>query len=188
VAAERDDRTVAIAPFYVESGIIYFVGSGYESYELGILGDVRDPLIVEALLHGAREAVDEFAGFELYFISSTLQEQLEAAAPRLGLGASEEWRVSGTMTCGVSRARRWLRPQKSLVRHGTTRRGGHLLRTRIAEQVLPGSRSFAQHIERWAATESPSQFRESGESSSEMAVGAASVAGSGSLASVVAWR
>jgi CelD/BcsL family acetyltransferase involved in cellulose biosynthesis len=166
VAAERDDRIVALAPFYAESGIIYFVGSGYESYELGFLGDVRDPSIVEALLQGASETVEDFAGFELYFISSALQAQLEAAAPRLGLNANEEWRVS-VMTMDLrSQPERALAAtrKKSLVRHENyfRREGGlSVTHTDKAEQVLPWlDELFAQHIERWAATESPSQFQE----------------------------
>jgi len=54
--------------------------------------------------------------------------------------------------------------KKSLVRHENYfRREGGLSVTHLdrAEQVLPWlDELFAQHIERWAATESPSQFLE----------------------------
>jgi CelD/BcsL family acetyltransferase involved in cellulose biosynthesis len=164
VGAERDGEIVAVAPFYTQDGIVYFVGSGYESYELGFVGDARDPLVVEALLLGAREVVEGFIGFELYFVSSTLQERLERAAAGLGLDANEEWRVS-SMTMDLQSHPELARAatrKKSLVRHENyfRREGGlSVVHANRADEVLPWlDELYAQHIERWAATDSPSQF------------------------------
>src|SRR5438309_6116361 len=68
IAAERDGRVVALAPFYTESGMVYFVGSGFESDCLDFLGDVSHPQVLDALLQTARDHVEDFQGFQLYFV------------------------------------------------------------------------------------------------------------------------
>src|SRR5438876_7955121 len=54
LAVERDDQVVALAPLYLESGIVYFLGTGFESDCLDFIGDVGDPEVLDAILETAR--------------------------------------------------------------------------------------------------------------------------------------
>ena len=153
VAAERGGEVVALAPLYADEGMIYFIGSGFESYRLGIIGEAGEPEVVEALLDAARRAVSGFAGFELYFVGE--DSALEAAAERLGLTCSELWSVP-VMTLGlagqpeaalaVAGKKSLMRPENGLRREGELR----VRHWREAGEVLPQLDDFfAQHQERW---------------------------------------
>src|SRR5262245_8028196 len=65
--AERDGRPIALAPFFAEDGMVYFVGSGGSDY-LDFIGDVKSPGVLSALLAAAREQTQGFVGFLLYHI------------------------------------------------------------------------------------------------------------------------
>ena len=166
VVAEREGQPVALAPFYTDEGMIYFVGSGFESYRLDFVGDTSDPEVLDALLETARDAVPDFAGFDFYFVAdhAPTRQRLEAAAARLGLESYEQWDVAA-MTMDLRsdpEAARAATRKKSLVRHENFfRREGELTITHVreAEAVLPELEAFfAQHIARWAETDSPSLF------------------------------
>src|SRR5437870_12277193 len=63
--AERDGKSVALAPLYAKSGMIFFVGSNAADY-LDFLGDCSDPEVLVALLQAARDRVSDFVGFRFY--------------------------------------------------------------------------------------------------------------------------
>ena len=90
LAAERSGTTVAIAPFYTEAGMVYFLGlSEADSHDL--LGDGHDPDILTALLRDAMRRVPDFLGFELHFIPeySRTGPALAHAAEQIGLNIFE---------------------------------------------------------------------------------------------------
>jgi CelD/BcsL family acetyltransferase involved in cellulose biosynthesis len=164
IVAEREGEVVALAPFYTDQGMIYFVGSGFESYHLDFIGDVSDPEVLDVLLETASACVPNFEGFEFYFVSERTQTRLETAANRLGFDACEQWEVAA-MTMDLASqpdAAQAATRKKSLVRHENYfRRAGALSvqHLRQAAEVLPQLEEFfAQHIARWAETNSPSLF------------------------------
>ena len=169
IVAEQEGEPVALAPLYTDEGMIYFVGSGFESYHLDFIGHTNDPDVLDALLETAREATSNFVGYEFYFVadSTPTRARLEAAATRLGLECCEQWEVSA-MTMDLSGqpdVARAATKKKSLVRHENYfRREGTLVvqHSRQAAEVLPQLEEFfAQHIVRWAETDSPSLFSDS---------------------------
>ena len=84
IAAERRDRTIALAPLYVDAGMIGFVGTGESAY-MDFIGDISDPEILDALLETARERVADLGGFRFYAVleASRTGKLLRAAAQRL---------------------------------------------------------------------------------------------------------
>src|SRR2546421_377269 len=120
LAVERDGELIAIAPFFAEEGMIYFVGSGGSDY-LDFIGDVGAPEILDALVVYARDTVPDFIGFRFYHVSdrSPTAELLRAAALRFDLVLREEGLQSAPATqLGVdSLADRALVQKKSLLRH-----------------------------------------------------------------------
>jgi CelD/BcsL family acetyltransferase involved in cellulose biosynthesis len=166
LAVEKDGQPVALAPLYSDQGMVYLVGSGFESYHLDFLGDTTDPGVVDALLAGAAESTPGFTGMEFYFISRKTQAQLESAAARLGFSCTELWRVA-SMTMDIAArpdVARAATRKKSLVRHENFyRRQGSLGVTHLSnggEVTTHLDEMFTQHIRRWATTETPSLFTE----------------------------
>jgi len=90
LAAERSGRTVAIAPFFTEAAMIYFLGVE-EADQHDLLGDCYDPDILAALLQAAMDRVPGFLGFELYFVPecSRTTAALALAAKQIGLNVFE---------------------------------------------------------------------------------------------------
>jgi len=90
LAAERNGSTVAIAPFFTEAEMIYFLGVG-EADQHDFLGDCQDPDILAALMRAAIRRVPGFLGFELYFVPacSRTAPALALAARHLGLNIFE---------------------------------------------------------------------------------------------------
>src|SRR6267143_1558485 len=90
VVAEGDGKTVALAPLYADSGMIFFAGSKLADY-LDFIGNTSDPEIIKALLETARECVSDFVGFRFYKVlgSSPTAAGLQRAAGSLGLECSE---------------------------------------------------------------------------------------------------
>lgn len=165
IVAERDGDAVALAPFFAEAGMLYFTGSGGSDY-LDFVGDISDPEILDALLIEARRYVSDFIGFVFYHVpeSSGTAASLRPAAARLGLQIFEENNLSAPAlkfgldkTIAIEAANK-----KSLVRHerGFTRE--HPLKVEQCNdgKIIGGrlDEFFAQHIERWAATPTPSLF------------------------------
>ncbi len=166
VVAEQEGEPVALAPLYTDAGMIYFIGSGFESYHLDFIGDTSDPETLDALLETARDTVPDFAGFEFYFVAdrAPTRQRLENVATRLGFESYEQWDVAA-MTMDLlsdSAATHAATRKKSLVRHENFfKREGELTITHLREAaaVRPQLEEFfAQHIARWAGTDSPSLF------------------------------
>ena len=167
IAAERAGRVVAVAPFYADSGMIFFVGSGVSDY-LDFIGDIGDADVLDALLRTARAQVPNFVGFRLHCVLATSRTgaRLRAAAGRLGLQCYEEkrWRASLVDLAGdpervraSASDRRVLRPQRYFDQRGTlTLRQFH---DRAA--ILPHLETFyEQHISQWATADDESPFVE----------------------------
>lgn len=167
VAAEVNGEIVALAPFFAEAGMIYFVGSGGSDY-LDFIGQTAEAEVVVALLEGARQAVPNFIGFVFYHLpeSSPSLGRLEEAAQRLGLACFDEGELvapalewSSQPEVAVAAANK-----KSLVRHERSlRREGRLdvCHWRTGEEILPQlDEFFGQHRARWQQTPFPSLFCE----------------------------
>lgn len=167
LAAEQDGQVLAIAPFFAEEGMVYFVGSGGSDY-LDFVGDIRAPEILDGLLLYARNIVPEFAGFRFFHVpdKSPACGLLRASALRLGLVLHEEDIQSAPATqLGGDRAADFaLTQKKSLLRHEAWfRRSGPLevLHHSKADEIEPYLEEFfQQHIARWDATPYPSLFHD----------------------------
>ena len=164
-AAERDGEVVALAPFFAEAGMIYFVGSGGSDY-LDFIGDISEPETLDALLVEARQHVKDFIGFVFYHMPdrSETARHLEHAAARLGLKIFDEGdqpapvlelTASPTVAHEATNKKSLLRHERFFTRDGALK-VSHLTRS---EEILPHlDEFFAQHRERWAATPYPSLF------------------------------
>jgi CelD/BcsL family acetyltransferase involved in cellulose biosynthesis len=163
--ASREGRPVALAPFFTDGGMVFFLCP--EDF-LDVVGDVGDPQVLDALLEEARRRVDGFAGFRLYFVpdASRTGARLQAAAARLGLDCLDEGALpapaidlAGRPDAALDATRR-----KSLLRHEhAMRREGELAveHVRSAAHVLPQlPEFFAQHVARRSALGQRSIFLE----------------------------
>jgi len=167
LGAERDGELLAIAPFFAEEGMIYFVGSGGSDY-LDFIGEVGVPEVLDGLLRHARESVPDFVGFRLFHMpdESPSAELLRRAASPLGLILREEGLQCAPSTqLGVDEPTdRALTQKKSLLRHEAYfRRAGSLevVHHSTAEEIEPHLDGlFQQHIGRWAGTPHPSLFHD----------------------------
>lgn len=167
LGAERDGELLAIAPFFAEEGMSYYVGSGGSDY-LDFVGDIRAPEVLDGLLRFARNSVPDFNGFRFYHVPdrSPTGELLRASASRLNLVLQEEGSQTAPATqLGVdNEADRALTQKKSLLRHEAYfRRSGSLEVTHhsTVEAIEPHLEEFfQQHIARWSATPYPSLFHD----------------------------
>ena len=165
MAAEANGELVALAPFFTEAGMIYFVGSGGSDY-LDFIGQTAEAEVVEALLEAARQSVPDFIGFVLYHLpeSSPNRLRVERAARKLGLAFFEEGELAAPALEWSDQPEAALAAanKKSLVRHERyfSREGrldvGHWRR---GEEIRPQLEEFfAQHQARWQHTPFPSLF------------------------------
>ena len=167
LAAEREGEVVALAPFFTEAGMVYFVGSGGSDY-LDFIGDISEPEILDALLGEAQRLAPGFMGFVFYHVPdrSETGTRLEHAGARLGLRLFDEGdQAAPALEIGAQREIALASPyKKSLLRHERYfSRGGPLKVEHFTEgeRILPRLDAFfAQHLERWAATPSPSLFHD----------------------------
>jgi CelD/BcsL family acetyltransferase involved in cellulose biosynthesis len=165
IAVEREGEIRALAPFFADAGMIFFVGSGGSDY-LDFIGDVSEPRVLDQLLTTARESVEEFLGFRFYLVpdSSRTGPLLEAAAGRLGYTFFDEGELMAPAYAAASDpSGAWsISEKKSLLRHEKFfRRDGpleviHLEEGQDIRQHLP--EFFEQHVARWQSTSSPSLF------------------------------
>ena len=167
VAAERVGQVVAVAPFYVESSMVFFVGSGASDY-VDFIGDISDPDVLDALLQTARAEVPDFIGFRLYCVLETSRTAacLQAAAGRLGFECYEEKRwpapvveiASDPERVRVSASgRKVMKRERYFQRHGALT----LRRFQDRDAILPHLEAFfEQHISRWAMADTESPFLE----------------------------
>lgn len=166
IVAEREGKIMALAPFFADSGMILFIGSGADSYYLDFLGDISDPVVLDALLQTARECTPEFAGFEFYWVPdrSRTGQLLKESASRLRLSMNELWclRVPILDLALQPDAARQATQKKSLLRH---ERGFHRDAPLEISHIHEGDtvlsylpEYFAQHISRWDAISVQSRF------------------------------
>ena len=166
IVAERDGQAVALAPFYAESGMIYFVGTGFETGYLDFIGDTGDPHILDAILETARDCAPDFLGFQFYFVPETSPtgKRLAEAADRLALGCYDEGDVAAPVldlagkpdiALAVTKKKDALAHERSLLREGRL----EIHHLRDGQAILGHLEAFfEQHIARWAATPYPSRF------------------------------
>jgi CelD/BcsL family acetyltransferase involved in cellulose biosynthesis len=163
LAAERDGQVVALAPFYTESGMVYFVGSSFELDYLDFIGDISDPKVLDALLEAARDLVPGFHGFLLYFIPDRTGtgKRLQEAADRLGfLCYVEEEMVAPVLdlaeqTAAPGERNSLMRRERLLLREGPL----EVRHLQDGEAILPClGEFFEQHITRWKGRRNPSRF------------------------------
>jgi CelD/BcsL family acetyltransferase involved in cellulose biosynthesis len=167
LGAERDGELLALAPFFAEEGMIYFVGSGGSDY-LDFIGEIGAPEVLDGLLRRARESVPDFIGFRFFHLpdKSPSAELLRNVACRLGLALHEEGlQHAPAVQFGVDEsADRALTQKKSLLRHEAYfRRSASLevLHHSTAEEIEPHLDGFfQQHIGRWGGTPHPSLFHD----------------------------
>jgi CelD/BcsL family acetyltransferase involved in cellulose biosynthesis len=164
VLAEKDGRPHAIAPLWQESGMIMNlcpVG------RLDFIGS-PDATVMDALLTAARDAVDRFVGMRLYFIPDCSQttrllqdsaRRLQLAcvledqqpAPIIELREHPDAALASTNKKSLLRSESYFRSNGTLELH-------HFHR---AEEITPQLDTFfAQHIDRWAGTPTPSKFND----------------------------
>jgi CelD/BcsL family acetyltransferase involved in cellulose biosynthesis len=163
IAAERDGQVVALAPFYTQSGMVYFVGTSFELDYLDFIGDITHPEILDALLETARDQVPGFLGFLLYFVPDRTGtgKRLQEAADRLGFLCYVEEEMLAPVLDLAGQAVT-LADKKSLARYERRlcKEGPVEVRhLRDGEAILPQLEEFfAQHIARWKGTRNPSRF------------------------------
>ena len=168
ILAERDGQDIALAPLYAESGVVLFVGTGFESGYLDFIGDISDRNVLGMILETARDRVDGFLGFNFDFVADTSAtgKLLADAGRRLGLACLEDWNVKAPILdfAGCPEAAVAATKKKDSVSHERSlRRDGLLtvLHLRDGEAIRAQLDDFfQQHISRWAITSTPSCFLE----------------------------
>ena len=156
IAAERNDRIIALAPLHADSGMIFFVGSGDSQY-MDFVGDIGDAEVLDGILETARELVPHLEGFRFYAVleSSRTGKRLRAAADRLGMACYDENRWPARV---VDLA---MQPEV-VVRRVVPHRGALKFRQfREGRAILPQlDELFEQHVSQWAMSSHPSPFLE----------------------------
>lgn len=167
VVASKQDKVIALAPLFADSGMIFFVGSGSSDY-LDFLGDLNEPGVLVAILSAARDALPEFLGFRFYHVpdDSRTGASLKQAAQQMELCCFDEgslaapaMKIAGHLEHAQAAVRK-----KSLVRHERyfVREGDLIVRhLRRSEKILPYLEIFFdQHVTRWHDTPYPSLFND----------------------------
>ncbi len=165
VAAERNGHIVALAPLFVEQGMIFFVGSGDGDF-MDFIGDTSDPAALDGILDAAARAAADFHGFWLYGVpeASMTGPRLKAAAKRMRWMCYEKGRwvspridlINGrSHAMAKANGRRVSKRERYL-----SRRGRLMLRQfdRTASITQRLDLFFAQHIERWERAGGKSLF------------------------------
>ena len=163
ILAEKAGKPVALAPLFSDAGMIYNL---FPEDALDFVGDLSDPDVLDALLHTARAAVDNFIGLRFYFIPDCSQTgiRLQEAATRAGLACYKEDELPSpflNIEEDTERALEMTR-KKSLRRHENyfLRNGDlEILHLQHPHEILPNlDLFFQQHIERRAVTNASSIF------------------------------
>ena len=165
IATIYNEKVIALAPLFTESGMIFFTGSGGSDY-LDFLGDIKEDGILEGMLNLAKAQVIDFIGFRFYHIPNdsnshrllidfaeknnwSIYDDNELLAPLLEINKFPELAHAATR-------------KKSLLRHDAWfRKNGDLLVQHFhrSEEILPYlNEFFHQHISRWNTTPFPSLF------------------------------
>ena len=166
IVAERNDNVVALAPFYIDSQMVYFLGTGFESDCLDFIGDVRDPEVLDALLDTARAHTPNFEGFKFYFIpeKSETAKGLAEAAERLDLSCYEEGAETAPyldmaghsgLAMDLANKKRLLKYERFFCENG----GLTVQHLREGHEIAPYLDELCeQHIARWEGGGNPSRF------------------------------
>ena len=165
IAAIYNEKIIAIAPLFADSGMIFFTGSGGSDY-LDFLGNVEAPDVLEGILNFAKEQVTDFIGFRFYHISENsvsnkllfdfagknnwnIYDDHELSAPMLEITKFPELASAAIRKKSLQRHDAWFRKNGKLVVE-------HFHRS---EEIRPYlNEFFNQHIHRWSATPFPSLF------------------------------
>ncbi|GAC1385598.1 MAG: hypothetical protein NVSMB45_14630 [Ginsengibacter sp.] len=165
--AEQDDLPVALAPLYANDGMIYNLSP---EDRLEFIGNIVDPIILDAILKTARNSVDDFSGFMFYFIpdASPTGQHLVDAAKRLGLECYNKGNIPSPVL-EIDRDREHaivVANKKSLIKYENYfNREGKLevLHFTKEEEILPYLDDFFNlHISRREITEAKSMFLNTG--------------------------
>ena len=167
LVATKAGRTVALAPWFAEAGMVFPIGSGGSDY-LDLLGNVTDPEVLDGLLSAARDRCPGFVGYRFYHLpdDSPTGSLLASAAERLGLAIFDEGeQVAPVVDLAADPEHAFAATRKkSLVRHENWfRRHGELAvrHTSEASVTIPDLRQFfEQHVARWSVTPYPSLFQD----------------------------
>lgn len=167
IMVEKDGNPIAIAPFFSDGGMIFFIGSGGSDY-LDFIGNVDEPEVLEGILLFAAEQVPNFIGFRFYHIleSSQSPANLEIIANHINWKLYIENEIISPLLelkDFPQQARQSL-SKKSLLRHEAwfKQNGGFTIENlNTRDEILPHLQSFfSQHISRWESTPFPSLFIE----------------------------
>ena len=166
VVVEREGEPIAITPLFRDGGMVFFVSSGGSDY-LEFIGDTSEEGVLEAILDAARSEAEGFVGFRFYHLPDRSQtgKRLQRAAAAFGLACFDEGELAAPVLEIQDPADALAAAsKKSLLRHERgLAKSGALYTTHICE---PGAvrehlnAFFQQHIDRWAATSSPSLFQD----------------------------
>ncbi len=167
ICAQRHGKVLALAPFFSDAGMVYFVGSGGSDY-LDFIGDIGDEQVLDALLEEARQRTSDFIGFVFYHVPDNSQTgmRLERASARLGLQVLDEGHQSApaleiAMNHELAKA---ATQKKSLLRHERFFASDNSFKVehiQDGEEILAHLDGFfTQHRERWSSTPSPSLFNQ----------------------------
>ena len=168
IVAERDGRKRALAPLFLDSGMVM---SLCPVQAVDFVGDVGDPTVLDGILQTACELVPDFAGFRFYHVPDTSRtgKRLLEAARRLGLnGFLEDDQPSpiidirGRPKAALATTRKStpLRRERQLNRIGKLQ----VKHFRETVDVLAQLEDYFQlHVERWKDTSTPSKFEQAEE-------------------------
>lgn len=164
--AERNGRVEALAPFFLDGGMAFLVGSGGSDY-LDFIGSAADPELLLALLGKVRELQPELVGIRLYHVpeDSPTSQALESIRQRLPDQVfREESLVAPYIDAAtVPGALLAAANKHSLRRHEKTlQRAGATTIEHLSHQVpVPAMEDlFRLHIARWERTPYPSLFHD----------------------------
>jgi CelD/BcsL family acetyltransferase involved in cellulose biosynthesis len=166
ILAERDGQPVALAPLYFDSGMVYFIGTGFESGCLDFIGDISDADVLDSILTCAREAIPEFAEFSFHFISDDSQtgKWLEAAADRFHLTCYDNEVTEAPileLALRPDAAASAIKKKDALYHERLLNRDGKLdvHHLRSGEDILPNLKEFFEmHSARWTAKSGSARF------------------------------
>jgi CelD/BcsL family acetyltransferase involved in cellulose biosynthesis len=167
IAALDGEEVTAIAPFFADGNMIFFVGSGGSDY-LDFIGEHSRPGALEGVLLTAANEVPGFLGYRFYHIPdrSATHRLIQSLYPSMGLDYYEEesWPCPFMDFEAFRDVAREATQKKSLLRHQRWfERDGPIdtLHLKRGDQILPHLDDFFnQHITRWSVTEFPSLFNE----------------------------
>lgn len=166
LAAEINGEIRTVAPLYTDEGMIFLIGSAFDSDYLGLIGDISELKIIEALLDTAQLSIPKFLGFKFYFIpdSTGLGQQLKEAAKHLNLVCYEEDDMpaptidlaeQADLALKFANRKSFLKLERFYSREGSF----NIIQLTDGKAILLLlDEFFEQHIERWAETSTPSRF------------------------------